>query len=213
MICLSLAVPRTCIHQPQSYPCWLCQAVSHMFVKAPNSHLNLACSIPAHHIIAMDPFSALQVAASIIQCIDVGVRVVERLNEFHNKAGDLPQAFKHIRKRLPVFIETLRHTHLTLENVSESARKALKPAADECLSQIQKLENVIESALPKLDDSSVTKSWKAVVSVKYESDIKDMEKVIKDYMEIFAQYQTSSLALQSFTRWSPKCPNVPAPAS
>lgn len=203
---LSLAVPRTCIHQPQlgvmSSCCRLCLQLFDP---------NIFCTFRAHDFVAMDPFSAVQVAASIVQCIDVGVRVLQRLKQFHSKAGALPQAFENISKRLPIFIVNLRQIKLTLDYVPDDARKALRPAIDECSSYVLKLEGVVDLALPKLDDSSVTKSWKAVVSVKHESDIRNIEKVIKEYMEIFAQYQTSSLAIQSFTRRSPICPNSPEP--
>jgi hypothetical protein len=144
-----------------------------------------------------ESLAALQVAASIIQVIDVGIRVVQRLREYHDNANDLPDAFKHVSKRLPIFIETLRQTKSTIEIMSDSARKALRPAIEECLLQIHKLETMVDAALPKSSDSEMRKSWKAVISVKYDSEVKNMDRVIKDYMEVVSQHQISSLAMQT----------------
>lgn len=145
----------------------------------------------------MAELATLQVAASIIQVIDVGIRVVQRLMEYHDKSNELPDAFKHVSKRLPIFIETLRQTRSTIEIISDSARKALQPAIEECLLQIRKLELMVDAALPKVGDSGMTKSWKAMVSVKYDSGVKEMDRVIKDYMEVMSQHQISSLAVQT----------------
>jgi hypothetical protein len=150
----------------------------------------------------MAELAALQVAASIIQVIDVGIRVVQRLREYHDKANELPDAFKHISKRLPIFIETLRQTKSTFEVVSDSARKALQPAIEECLLQICKLEVMVDAALPKMNDSGMTRSWKAIVSVKYDSEVKEMDRVIKDYMEVMSQHQVSSLVVQGLSSTS-----------
>jgi hypothetical protein len=148
----------------------------------------------------MEGLAGLQVVASIVQVIDVGCRVVRRLKEYHDKTNELPDVFMHISKRLPILVETLGQTNSTIEAATESTRKALTPATEECLKQIEKLEFVVETALPKTGDSSIVKTWKALASVKYESEIKQTDRVIKDYMEILSQHQISSLTVQNLNR-------------
>jgi hypothetical protein len=147
----------------------------------------------------MAELAALQVAASIIQVIDVGIRVIKRLQDFKKKANGLPDAFKHINLRLPLFVDALRQTNAALEDMTDTTRKAFRPAIEECLVQIRKLETTIEIVLPKESDRGFTRGWKALISVKSESDIKDMNRIIKEYMELMAQHQTSSLALRQST--------------
>ncbi|KAF2025969.1 hypothetical protein EK21DRAFT_116259 [Setomelanomma holmii] len=69
----------------------------------------------------MAEFAAIQIVASIIQLVDVGVRIVERLDDFRDKANGLPKSFKHIRTRLPIFIDALRQTKETMEEHAEEA--------------------------------------------------------------------------------------------
>jgi hypothetical protein len=147
----------------------------------------------------MAELAALQVAASIIQVIDVGIRVIKRLQDFKKNANGLPDAFKHINLRLPLFVDALRQTNAALEDMTDSTRKAFRPAIEECLVQIRKLEITIETVLPKESDRGFARSWKALISVKSESDIKEMDRIIKEYMELMAQHQTSSLALRRST--------------
>jgi hypothetical protein len=145
----------------------------------------------------MAELAALSVAASILQVIDVGLRVITRLNDFNANANGLPEAFRHISTRLPIFIDALRQTKDGLENMSDSARAAFRPAIKECLEQIMKLEATMESVLPKLGESGITRGWKALVSVRYDGEVREMERVIRGYMEVMAQHQVSSLAVRT----------------
>jgi hypothetical protein len=145
----------------------------------------------------MAEFAAIQIVASIIQVIDVGVRIIERLDDFREKANGLPRTFRHISTKLPLLVDALRQTKEVMEGMSDSTRKAFKPAIEECLVQVKKLDETIKAIVPKAGDTGMSRSWKAVISVKYDSEIKEMDRVIKDYMEVMAQHQTSAMALQS----------------
>jgi len=147
----------------------------------------------------MAELATLQVAASIIQVIDVGVRVIARLKAYHDKTNGLPVAFKHISKKLPIFIHALEQTKSALDVMTDSARKAFLPAIEECFEQIKRLETTIDAALPKVGDTGRMRSWKAIVSIKYESEVKEMDRVIQEYMGVMTQHHVSSLATRNLT--------------
>jgi hypothetical protein len=147
----------------------------------------------------MAELAALSVAASILQVIDVGLRVLTRLNDFNANANGLPDAFRHISTRLPIFIDALRQTKNGLEDMTDSARAAFRPAIQECLAQIKKLEETMDVVLPKLGESGIARGWKAVRSVRYDSEVREMERVIRAYMEVMAQHQVSTLAVRSIS--------------
>jgi hypothetical protein len=143
----------------------------------------------------MAELAALSVAASILQVIDISVRVAERLNEYRKQEDSLPDAFKHVSTRLPIFVLALRTTNSKIEDMADDARKAMKPAIEECFSQITKLEMIIDKVLFKPGDRGATRGWKSIVSVKYDGDVKDLDKVIRRYMEAM-QYGLSSVTAQ-----------------
>jgi hypothetical protein len=148
-------------------------------------------------IYAMAELAALQVAASIIQVIDVGIRISERLKDFHDKSHALPSTFKHINNKLPIFIDALRQTKEAMETMTDSARKAFRPVIEECYMQITRLEATVDAVLPKRGDTGRMRSWKAIISLKHDDEVKEMERVIQVYMAVMAQHHTSSLAMQS----------------
>lgn len=138
-----------------------------------------------------EALATLSVVASILQVMDIGLKVTNRINESRKKGTTLPDAFRHVATRLPVFIDTLRETKDNIEHLTDSARKALSPAIEECLIQITKLEAILDKVLPKADESG-TRGWKAVVSFKYDNEVKEVDDVIRHYMEAMAQHRQLS---------------------
>jgi hypothetical protein len=156
----------------------------------------------------MAELAALSVAASILQVIDISVRVAERLNEYRKKEDSLPTAFKHVSTRLPIFVLKLRDTNAKVEDMTDDARRALKPAIEECFNQIKKLETIIDKVLFKPGDKGATRGWKSIKSVKYDSDVSELDKVIRRYMEAM-NYGLSSVALHSSSTYIPFFNTIP----
>ena len=152
----------------------------------------------------MAEIAALSLAASILQVINISVRVAERLNEYHQKGDSLPDAFKHVSTRLPIFVLALRDTNTKIGDMTDDARRAMRPAIKECFTQIKTLDGIIEKVLFKPGDTGATRGWKSVVSVKYDSDVKELDKVIRRYMEAM-HYGLSSAIL------NPGCEQRSAP--
>jgi hypothetical protein len=67
--------------------------------------------------------------------------------------------------------------------VTDDAKRALKPAIEECFDQIKKLETIIDKVLFKPGDGGAIRGWKSIVSVKYDSDVSEADKVIRRYIE------------------------------
>ncbi|KAI4959802.1 hypothetical protein J4E86_003527 [Alternaria arbusti] len=148
----------------------------------------------------MAELAAVGVAASIIQVIDISVRVIERLNEYRKKGDSLPDAFKHVSTRLPIFVLALRTTNSKIEDMTDDARRAMKPAIEECFNQIRNLEMIIDKVLFKPGDRGTTRGWKSVASVRYDGDVKELDKVIRRYMEA-VHYGLSSATQHLENTW------------
>src|ERR1700691_5713937 len=96
-----------------------------------------------------EAFAILGVAASIVQLIDFGSKVFVRLNEFHSNAGEIPEAFQHVKAELPVLLDTLEQTKTAIEtgSIRDETKKALLPAIDGCRTQIGLLNFVMGKVL------------------------------------------------------------------
>jgi hypothetical protein len=152
----------------------------------------------------MSGLEVVSAIASIGQLIDLGIKVINRMNEFRDKSIRLPKAFRHIQIELPVFINILRETKATSDanQLSDSGRKALKTLIRECYVQIHTLNTLLTKALPKSSDSGTIRSWKAVTSFRYDDDVKEVETVIRKYLQTLSHQGIASARKKDALRMS-----------
>lgn len=72
-------------------------------------------------------------ASAIVQFIDFGSKIVNRLSDFSADVQEVPKTFRQIKTQLPL-IDTLEQIEVQADahQVSETTAKALKPVIDEC---------------------------------------------------------------------------------
>ena len=150
----------------------------------------------------MDPLSAIGIAANIMQVVQFGGAVIERLETYRSKTGELPDAFQHISNRLPALIHKLKETEAATKTgaISTEDRKVLKPMIDGCMGEMEYLKGVLDKVLPKLGDSSVKRGLKAIGSLRWDSRVEKSAKVIQDYVVNLTYFAvaTPSTARMSF---------------
>ncbi|KAF2009243.1 TPR-like protein [Aaosphaeria arxii CBS 175.79] len=139
------------------------------------------------------------IVASFAQLIDLGGRIVIRLHEYHSRAGDLPETFKHIANELPVLLDALKQTQCAIDTgvINATSSQALRPAINGCKAQIEQLSSVIGNALPASRDSWVRRSGKALVSFRYDSKAAKIIGVIRDYVQTLTYHATTSTSRAS----------------
>ncbi|ERF68267.1 hypothetical protein EPUS_02723 [Endocarpon pusillum Z07020] len=85
---------------------------------------------------------ALELVAIITTFVELGVKVLKRLKEFHDDAK-VPGPFRSVRNGLPLTISTLKRTQAQAEagHLSLGTTKTLAPSVGGCLSQVRYLED------------------------------------------------------------------------
>ena len=48
--------------------------------------------------------------SAIAQFVDFGLKIVERLQDFHSSVNEVPKAFRDVRVELPLLLDTLKRT-------------------------------------------------------------------------------------------------------
>jgi N-terminal domain on NACHT_NTPase and P-loop NTPases len=88
--------------------------------------------------------------SAIVQFVDFGSKVIERLNEFSSDIHELPKTFQTVKAQLPLLISTLSRTQrqATAGHVSDATAVALKPIIDACLNEIKVLQLILDKTLP-----------------------------------------------------------------
>jgi hypothetical protein len=134
-------------------------------------------------------------ASPIVTFLDVSVRVVSRLAEYHAKAKDTPGVFHQIERELPVINDFLQRTKFEYdaaiaampsksatagpnggsEMAAESAQRLAAVVAG-CHKSVETLETTLGKALRLLSNLRRRCTLKAVSSLWYERKINKVER-------------------------------------
>jgi N-terminal domain on NACHT_NTPase and P-loop NTPases len=94
--------------------------------------------------------AVISLLSSIVQLVDFGTKLIDRLNEFASATEDVPLYFRSIKSQLPLAIITLRRVEAQARSgrVSDADAQALKPVIDNSLDETKKLTKFLDSAVP-----------------------------------------------------------------
>ncbi len=134
----------------------------------------------------MDPLSAIGVAASIAQFVNLGFQVAARLKEYNAATTDVPKALQHISAQLPLLLRSLERvkTGIEVEKVDLDTRCILKGVVAGCMQQVEKIDRIIEKVLLVPGDSLVAKVQKVFVGLKNDEKILAIQKNLQTYISV-----------------------------
>lgn len=141
-----------------------------------------------------EALAAVSIVASIVQLVDFSTRVLKRLEEYRSTSLEIPEAFRHIKAKLPVLLDALRQINVAIDagSLSDESKKALCPAVKGCGLEIKALAEVIETLAPKTSDSWATKSKKGLRSIRYDAKIQQRTAVIQEYIQMLTWHVIAS---------------------
>ncbi|CAN9127988.1 unnamed protein product [Alternaria alternata] len=151
---------------------------------------------------------AFGVAANIISIIHITTEVVQRLNDFKATVEGLPRALKSLSVELPTLINSLRRIRQAIEDgrVSQESQEALEPLIKDFEFQIQSLSDIILKMRPRVN-SNTARNLKAVTSFRYDSEVKQIESVIRNYVSTLTLEST----IAADSRGTTVSPPLPMP--
>jgi hypothetical protein len=145
-----------------------------------------------------EAFAIVGVAASIVQLIDFGSKVLIRLNEFHSNAGEIPKTFQHVKAELPVLLDTLEQTKTAIEtgSIRDETKKALLPAINGCQTQIESLDTLVRKVLPLPGDSWRERSRKSFSSLRQDAKVERIRTDLQRYIQTLTYYHAAASTLR-----------------
>lgn len=140
-----------------------------------------------------EAFAVISFISAVAALIEIGSTVVGRLNDFREKAHEVPEAFKHIKAQLPITINSLQRTSAEAQagNVDSDTQKALTPALEGCQSQIRRLDKILDQVLPTDKDSSWTRKTKALRSISKDKEVRSLLLELDRYLLRLVLHNTS----------------------
>jgi hypothetical protein len=131
--------------------------------------------------------------SAIVQFVDFGSNIVERLQDFHSSVSEVPKAFRDVKVELPLLLDTLKRTRAQAQSgaVSRETQEALLPVVEGCRSQVELLDSTLVKTLPKPGDSSWRRGMMAFSSVGQEKKVEQITSTLRNYVQTLTYHQTA----------------------
>jgi hypothetical protein len=138
----------------------------------------------------MSGVEALSVVANVIQVVQAGLEVYERLEQYGTTIGGLPETFLHISARMRLLVDVLKTTEAAIQTgaLDKSAREALRPSMRQCLGQVEKLNGILKKCELPDGASRAKRTWKALSSFRYGSQLEKIDGQIQSYVQMLTHH-------------------------
>ena len=133
---------------------------------------------------------AIGVISSIISCIEMTLKVADRLEYYLSRTKEPPQIFRTLYDQLPLLIQTFEEIKIACEKekISTEQQKSLLKTVQGCVRLTTLLEAQLEECLPLPDDSLLIKGKKAIKSIKAERNIAEIQRILETYKSTLTLY-------------------------
>lgn len=135
----------------------------------------------------MDPLSAIGLASAIVQFVQFGFQIADRLNDLTSKhPGQIPKALQGISMHLPLLANSLSKikSDSRIGAFDFDTKCILKGIVSGCLAQVQEVEAMLEEIACTPGDSLRTKLKKVMASMKYEEKMSRIERNLNTYISV-----------------------------
>jgi hypothetical protein len=132
--------------------------------------------------------------SAILQFVDFGGKIVERLNEFNFDVHEVPKTFQTVKVQLPLLIDTLHRTQqqASAGHVSARTATALKPLIDACCIEIKALQTILDKTIPPQRSSSWQRRLLALKSLAHDKDVERSVAKLEAHIRLLTFYQTTN---------------------
>ena len=180
----------SCIHYSVILPLGLVLHTN-LFVATANPVVNMA-----------EAFAVVGLASALLQFLDFGTKVIRRLRQFENLATEGASCFKSVRNRFPLVLDLVKKIMLQMDAglISDNSKEVMYPVVQNCISQAQAIDKLMNRSLPQQNDSSWVRGRKAVYGVWPESEVERIEAGLRSNFELLMEagtFQTSDRSMDS----------------
>jgi len=125
---------------------------------------------------------AIGVASSLITFIQFSQQIVGQLRELN--VGDVPGSFQDIKMRLPLILSIINRVQSVAHNLSPGDKDTFGAVVDNCLSQVQQLDAILQRLTIGKGDSTLKRGFKAAVGLAEENRTRKIATALKDNIHL-----------------------------
>ncbi|KFY61367.1 hypothetical protein V496_05056 [Pseudogymnoascus sp. VKM F-4515 (FW-2607)] len=141
---------------------------------------------------------------SILQFVDFSSKVIRRLRDFQSSLNEKQNIFSDLLVILPFMRDALDGLcNPDVTNYFSEQTEVVLPMIRGCVAQVELLEGFMRRTIPKEDETSFNKRWKALCSLAREEDVKQAARRLRQFSNFLILHQsihTSHLGTQVLGR-------------
>jgi hypothetical protein len=152
-----------------------------------------------------EALATLGLVSSIVQCIDFGTKIIERLDELQLNVDEIPRTFRDLNIQLPLLRDTLTRTKAEAEVglVDADTERAVLEVVRGCQLQVQLLDETLIKMLSAPADSPWRRGTKDFHNTGQEGDIRKIIHQLQQYQISLIHYSTAPYPLSLATKPKP----------
>lgn len=141
-----------------------------------------------------EALAVVSLVSAIVQFVDFGTKVLNRLDEFKSDINEVPKTFRGIKIQLPLIVDTLKRTQKQADagHFDDSTANALKPVVDGCLEQVKLLERILNKNVPAEKTSSWQRRLLAIKSLAHDDEVQQINSTLEHYIDLLTFHQATS---------------------
>lgn len=131
--------------------------------------------------------------AAIVDLVELGKKVIGRLNEFESARKEVPESFRAIATQLPLYLNTLQLMKAQAENgdISSESVQALKIVVSTSIDLTTKLENTLTKVLPAKNATTFEKRLATLRSLGKDKEVLKCHDQLESNIKLLVFYQTT----------------------
>lgn len=135
----------------------------------------------------MDPLTAIGLASAVIQFIDFGIKIAARLDDLNSSnSSQVPKSLQAISTQLPLLVSSLGRmkTDSQINRLDFDSKCILRGVVAGCMTQIERIEDIIEKISAAPGDSFKVKIKKVFVALKCDEKVWEIERNLQTYVSV-----------------------------
>ena len=131
--------------------------------------------------------------AAIADLVELGKKVIGRLNEFDSARKEVPESFRAIATQLPLYLDTLQLMKAQAEtgDISSTSAQALERVVSTSIDLTKKLENILAKALPPENATTFEKRLAALRSLGKDKKVLECRDKLESNINLLVFFQTT----------------------
>ncbi|CAO1602024.1 hypothetical protein XANCAGTX0491_005660 [Xanthoria calcicola] len=143
--------------------------------------------------------AAIGLAASIVQLVQFGTKVIGRLQDYRAKSKDTPVVFHDISVQLPLLVADLRVTKERVENhgLPPDVADSVTTIVTSCETHIRTLDDILLKTMPDSTDSAWRTGKKVILSFRQEEKVRLVAEKLRSYVVYLTHHAVTNVLSES----------------